>query len=122
MQGGCAGMRVTLGFYAQRKIRSLCDRPQEWRSPGCCGREIDRDMPAATSREAFEQAMQDPAAGGVVIADVVHQLPALLADLEMSRGFADPGDIVLRREQRGQQRRAFPRATVSRGQRLRHIV
>ena len=46
--------------------------------------------------EAFKQAFQDTRAGRMIIADIGHQLPALLDDLERSAGAAYLGGFVLR--------------------------
>ena len=51
---------------------------------------------------------------GMIIADIGHQLPALLPDFERAAGLADLGDIVLRLEQHAQERRKILGAAAAR--------
>src|SRR5438045_8171321 len=100
----------------------LPDRPDERRPAARSGAQAYRDMPAATGGEALEQAFQYPRASRVVIADIGHQLPAQLRDLERAFGLADLGNIVLHLEQRTQERGKFLRAAPALPERVGHLV
>ena len=63
------------------------------------------DMAAAAGGETFKQAGKDAGASRVIVADIGHELPGLLADLERTVALAHLGDIVLRFEQQAQERR-----------------
>ena len=54
-----------------------------------------RNMPATTGCQALKQPPQHGGAGRMVIADIGHQLPALLSDFERAMRLADLGDIIL---------------------------
>ena len=71
--------------------------------PPAAGFMRTRNVAAAAGGETLEQSFQHLCAGRVIIADIGHQLPALLADLELALGDADLGGIVLRIEQRAQE-------------------
>ncbi len=58
----------------------------------------------------------------MIIGDIGHQLPALLADLELAFGLADLGDIILRLEQRAQECGKFRGAATAGAERLRNLV
>ena len=94
----------------QASLRDLADRPDERRPAAGRRPQMHGDMAAAAGGETFEQALQHAGAGRVIIADIGHQLPGLLPDLERTVGLADLGDIVLRFEQRAQERRELLRA------------
>ncbi len=83
---------------------------------------IDEDMAAAACGEAFEQPLEHFCAGRVIVGDIGHQLPALLPDLECAAGLADTDGIVLRFEQRTQERGEILRSTPPLRERLRDLV
>ena len=89
------------------------------------GLQMHGNMPAAAGGKTFKQALQHFGAGRVIVADICHQLPALLPDLERTSGLADLGDIVLRIEQHAQERAnsfAPPRLTPKRSRDLVEIL
>src|SRR6185437_15816574 len=85
----------------------LSDRPHEGRLAARGGPQAHGDMPAAAEGEALKQAFQHARTDRMVVADIGHQLPALLHDLERTAGPADLGGLVLRGEQRQQEIREF---------------
>ena len=79
----------------------------------------DRDVAAASGGEAFEQPLQHFRTGRVIIGNIGHQLPGLLPDFERAAGRADFSSIVLRLEQRAQERREIFRGPAAQPSRAR---
>src|SRR6478752_3722999 len=73
----------------------LPDRPDQRRAAARRWPQMDADMPAATGGQSLEQALHHPGTGAVMIGDVVHQLPALLADFDCAFRRRHLGRIVL---------------------------
>ena len=71
---------VPCGSAFRRDISRSTRRTAACRPPS--GVKCTRDVAAAAGRKALEQSLQHPGAGRVIIGDIGHQLPALLADFE----------------------------------------
>src|SRR5215468_7827503 len=69
----------------------LANGPDERRPAACGCPHADADLPTATGGEALEQAFQQRRAGPMVVRDILHQLPALLADFEHGFGLTEIG-------------------------------
>ena len=84
---------------------ALADRPDERCIAACSRPHPNGNVAAAAGGQPLEQSFQHFCAGRMIVADIGHQLPALLDDFEMALGRADLGGIVLRIEQRAQEGR-----------------
>src|SRR5262245_48587713 len=65
-----------------RDCRVLPNRPDERRFAAFGGPQMNRYEPPAAGGEPLQQALQHLCAGGTVVGDIGHQLPALLLHLE----------------------------------------
>src|SRR5450631_1991439 len=79
-------IRVTSPPLAGRGRRELADRPDKGDPAAGRGPHVDTDAAVASGRQAGEQSFQHARAGRVIIADIGHQLPALLPNLEGAGG------------------------------------
>ena len=80
------------------------------------------NVPAAAGGKTFEQAFQYLCAGRAIVADAVHQLPALLPQLRAALGFADLNYIILRVEQHAQEVDELLRAATAYLESTRYLV
>ena len=79
-------------------------------------------MAAAAGGQAFEQSLQHLGAGGMIIADICHQLPGLLPDFVDAVVFAGFRDVVLCCEQSAQELLEFLRAAATEAEAARDLV
>src|ERR1700730_4666069 len=120
--GAWAGCAIGHHRYTvERKVR-LADRPYQRRYTAGSWPHIDGEVTAAAGREAFEQSLEHPGAGRVIIADTGHQLPCRLPDFENAAGFVDISNIVLRFKQRSDERREIPGSSATNAEAARDLI
>src|SRR4051794_33001971 len=120
----CDGMRPLPARgerRSKRRYRRLLYRPDQWRATTLRRAQMHADMAAASRSQSFEQPLQHFCAGAMIISDIIHQLPVLLADFEGAFGLRGHHSIILRSEQRVEERCKFAGATAAHRERGRDL-